>query len=164
MAKSKTSVLGFRIEPSRLHWAFVKGSIEQPILESAEVVAAPKTYEEGEALVWYRQRVNHLLDQYEPTIVAIRYPEAYAPKRQGAVTSSQRRARIEGVVLEAASSRNIETFTASLVTISSKFGVKSAKDFLEVEDLRGLDWSKYKKGETREAILVAAAAFENDAD
>ena len=64
-------------------------------------------------------------------------------------------------MLEAAHSRSKRVVVGALTTISSSLGTKSAKKYLNDDDLRGLDWSRYRQKNLREAILVAAAALPN---
>lgn len=146
--------LGVRAEPDAINWAVVEGTQEAPVLHASGIEKAPAAYSESESLVWARQRVLRIIEQYQPTGVAVRYPE---PTALGANKDSARsRCRVEGIVLEAASSSNLEVVTGTLNTISKNLGSKSAKQYLSSNDFRGLDWSK-QKGNVQEAILVAAS-------
>jgi hypothetical protein len=101
----------------------------------------------------------YIIDHFKPGRVAVRYPE---PRALGAnKDSAKSRCRVEGVVLEACSSRNLEVVTGALTTISKNLGSKSgkAKEYLASDDLRGLDWSLLKNSKIREAILVAASVL-----
>ena len=149
--------IGFRAEPEQINWAAVEGTVESPILIAADSFSAPTHYSEAEALSCYRQKIVDLLEKYSPlTAVGVRYPEPFGSK---ANDSSRRRNRIEGVILEAANSLTIRVITGALVTISKRLGSKAAKHYLDGDDLRGLDWSKFNKN-LREAILTAASALE----
>jgi Holliday junction resolvasome RuvABC endonuclease subunit len=155
----RSVAVGFRVEPELIHWAAVDGAVGSPTLVAVDEIRAPHHYTEAQALSHYRDRVLHVLSHYAPTIVAVRYPEPYPPR--SATESTRRRSRIEGVILEAASGRSIEVITGTLVTIAKNLGTgsaKQAKQYLEREDLRGLDWAKYQPY-TREAILAAASAL-----
>lgn len=153
---SMETCLGVRVEPSRIHWAVVEGSRQLPTLLAADDATAPVQWEEAKALSWYRDRVLHIIGQYHPDTVAVRYEE---PKARSAGNATKRRARIEGVVLEAADSKALRIMTGALVTISSNLNTKSAKNYLKQEDFRGLDWSK-QNDYRREAIMVAVSALE----
>src|SRR6266853_3731708 len=131
--------LGIRVEPSCIHWAVVEGRRDLPILIATDDATAPVQWDEAKALSWYRERILHIIGQYHPATVAVRYQE---PKGRAAGNSGRKRARIEGVVLEAANSRALPVVTGALVTISAKLKTKSAKKYLDHDDLRGLDWSK----------------------
>ncbi|MGA2336828.1 MAG: hypothetical protein ABSG08_15790 [Terriglobales bacterium] len=148
-------VLGIRAEPSAFHWAIVTGTPDQPVLHAPGTESSPKTFSEAESLAWIRQRVLYILDTYKPVRVAVRYPERNA---MGANTDSAKaRCRVEGVVMEAASSKNVEVVTGTLATFGKHSGDHSLKDDLDCEGFRGLDWSEYKTKGLREAIRVAAS-------
>ena len=152
---SLARVLGIRVEPSSINWAIVEGTRELPILVAADDANAPAQWDEANALSWYRERVLHIIEQYNPAIVAVRYQE---PKGRAAGNAGRKRARIEGIVLEASNSRAIPVKTGALVTISANLKTKSAKIYLSRDDLRGLDWSK-QNPLRREAILVAVSVL-----
>ncbi len=149
-------VLGFRAEPTCIHWALVSGSIDAPVLDTHDEAAAPVNQTEAQQLTWYRDRVLLLIETHRPGKVAVRFAEAFRPK--GAKGDSGTRSRIEGVILEAANSVKLPVITGALKTISSRLGSQSAKKYLESDDLRGLDWSSVSKN-SKEAILIAAAAL-----
>jgi Holliday junction resolvasome RuvABC endonuclease subunit len=148
--------LGFRAETSAVNWAVVEGSAEVPILTAADQAAAPATYDDPAALAWFREHVRHLIATYSPQVVAIRCPETVM--RAAALSSMYKRCRVEGVLMETAHSCGVAVVTGPLATISKNLGTKSAKKYLETDDLRGLNWSKYPR-KCREAILVAASAL-----
>jgi hypothetical protein len=142
-----------------VHWAITEGSLQAPILIAVEMAEAPASYDEGQALVWYRDRMRFIIDQFKPRVVAIRYPEPIGKSR--GTDAAHRRSRVEGVVLEAASSNNLKTITGAFATISKNLGSGSAKKYLEEKELRGLDWSEHSKNQ-REAILVAASVLPSE--
>jgi len=152
--------IGFRVEPGLANWALVEGTSDTPILAvPAGKLISPATYDEAQALTFYRERVLLLLAEHLPDIVAVRYAETFG--RQSVRDSDYRRCRIEGVILEAANSKGLNTVTGALASISKHLGTKAAKHYLECNDLRGLDWSRYPAKNVREAILVAASALGN---
>lgn len=152
-------VLGVRAEPSAINWAIVEGSQEEPILHASGTEKVPAAYSEAEGLAWVRQKVVHIIEQYRPTGVAVRYPE---PKALGAnKDSAKARCRVEGVVLEVAAGNNLEVVTGTLNTVSKNLGSKSAKSYLSSDDFRGLDWSKSKE-KVQEAILVASSILRSN--
>jgi len=153
------TAIGFRIEPSAINWAIVEGSLEVPVLVAADKSVAPTSYDEAAALAWFRDKVRQLIQTYSPGIAAVRFPETFM--RSAAQSSMYKRCRVEGTVIEAAHSCGIKVLTGALGTISKHLGTKGAKKYLEHEDLRGLDWSKYQKN-CREAILVAVSALSEE--
>jgi hypothetical protein len=148
-------VLGIRAEPGAVHWAVVSGNHQQPILDASGSEHAPASYSEAESLAWIRNQVLRILDTYKPAKVAVRYPE---PTALGSnKNSAKARCRVEGVVLEAASSRNIEVVTGAIKTFGKFAGSRSPKDDLDSAEFRKLDWSNYKDSKLREAIYVGAS-------
>ncbi|MBZ5527322.1 MAG: hypothetical protein LAN71_05390 [Acidobacteriia bacterium] len=115
---------------------------------------SPQVYTEAESLAWTRQKVAHIIDTYNPTTVAVRYPERIA--RGANKDSAKSRCRVEGVLVEVSSTKNKVVVTGALNTFGKHAGSKSPKDDLVSKDLRGLDWSEHKD-KAREAILVAAS-------
>jgi len=150
--------IGIRAEADGINWAVIEGSREDPVLHAHGSEKAPAAYNEAERLSWVRQRILHIITQYEPTGMAVRYPEHTA---LGANKDSARaRCRVEGVVLEVAASKNLEVVTGTLNTISKNLGGKhSAKEYLATDDFRGLDWSNYKTN-LQEAIVVATSILQ----
>lgn len=153
--------IGFRIEPAAVHYAIVEGSADAPILVSAERFSAPKSWKEAEALSWYRTRTKLVLGDCQPDKAAIKYMESVAGRGGSSPRwneSAQRRHRIEGVVLQLLHEQGIATVTGPFSTVSSRLGSRSAKSYVDMDDLRGLDWSS-KSRLAREAILTAVAAL-----
>ncbi|MGA2903767.1 MAG: hypothetical protein ABSD98_08045 [Candidatus Korobacteraceae bacterium] len=152
-----SGVLGVRSEPAAVHWAIVSGSPDDLILDAHGSEVAPGSYSEGESLAWIRQRVLHILDTYRPTKVGIKYPERNAMGANKDATKC--RCRVEGVVLEVASTQNLVTVTGALGTFAKLIHSKSPATDLGADDLRGLDWSRFKDKKMREAIYVAASVL-----
>jgi hypothetical protein len=151
------------VEPSAVHYAVVEGSVDEPVLVDSGRYSAPKDFDEAEALTWYRKRTKELLEQFGPGRGAIKYMEsiAGAGRAPRSTDSTRRRHRIEGVVLQLLDEVVLTTVTARFTTIGARLGTRTAKDFLEGNDLRGLDWSG-KPALVREAILAATGALSAD--
>jgi hypothetical protein len=154
------TILGLRAEPRAFHWAVVTGTLDSPVLEGSGTETAPHAYSEAESLAWTRQKVDHIIDTYKPTTVAVRYPERIA--RGANKDSAKSRCRVEGVLVEVSSTKNRAVVTGALNTFGKHSGSNSPKDDLASEDLRGLDWSKHKDKAAREAILVAASLLPSE--
>jgi hypothetical protein len=150
-----TRALGFRAEPSRIHWAVVEGSRQAPILLAHDRAAAPVDFDEAPALSWYRTRVKQIIEMYKPAAVTIWTAESIA--RGGNTVGARRRLRIEGVLLETADSCGLSATIGALAAISSKLGTP-AKKYINADDFRGLDLSTLP-AQRREAILVAVAGL-----
>ena len=158
--ESGVRVLGVRSEPAAIHWAIATGTLNQPVLHAADTEYSPQSYSESESLVWIRQRVLYIIDTFGPKKLAVRYAERNA---QGANKDSAKcRCRVEGVVLEAASSKNLKIVSGGLGTFAKHSRSESPKTDLVSNDLRGLDWSNYKNPKLREAILVAASLLPDE--
>jgi hypothetical protein len=151
----KNRVLGVRAEPAGFHWAVVSDTQESAILEACGIEIAPHAYNEGESLVWIHQKAAYIIDTYKPTRVALRYPEGNA--RGANKSPAKSRCRVEGVILEAAASKNLDIVTGALNTFAKHSGIKSPKEDLTKDNLRGLDWSQYRDKNQREAILVGVS-------
>lgn len=155
----RARAFGIRAEPKRINWAVLEGKKERPHLHASGKETAPAAFDEAESLGWFRKRVIFILEQYNPTKVAIRHPERNS---RGANTDAARaRCRVEGVILEVANSKALEVVTGALNTVSKNLGSDSAKDYLESDEFRGLNWGNYANY-LKEAILVAASVLPSD--
>lgn len=154
------TAIGFRAEKDRVHWAVVKGTIENPVVEAHDCIKAPTDYEDGEALSYFHNNIIVVLEQYNPDSAAMRYGETFLPHKPkpSAVQGMYARGRVEGVVIEAAHSRGIAVKVGTLQSISSRLGTKSAKKYLENGDVRGLKLNTKNKNR-KEAILTAVSAL-----
>lgn len=152
--------IGFRVETTAVHFAVVEGAAGEPVLVTADRYAAPKGYDEGDALTWYRVRTKTLIEEHRPDRAAIKYMESIggggrAPKSND---STRRRHRIEGVILQLINEHKVGSLTGPFATVAARLGSRSAKSYIESDELRGLDWSGKTKL-AKEAILVAVAAL-----
>jgi hypothetical protein len=155
-----SKAIGFRVEPAAVHWAIVTMKPgEEPILEQAETIKAPKDSEEGAALSWFRGRVSNLLEQHKPGSAAIKYAEQIAPGRRG--DAARKRARLEGVLLQLCDESRITPFTGAYKAVSGRLQTTSAKNYLKQDNVRGINWTGHPLVR-REAILVALAALEGE--
>jgi len=159
MSSGHKSILGIRAHPSGFHWAIVSGTLERPILEESGTESAPTVYTEPESLVWIREKLAEIIDRFKPTEVAVRFPE---PTAMGAnKNSAKSRCRVEGVVLEISATKRCPVVTGAFVTFGKYLG-GSPKAELKSNEFRGLDWSKQKDVNLREAIVVAVALLRSD--
>lgn len=155
---SPSFALGVRVDPKTTAWALVSGSNAAPILEDDGKLVPPKLYGEVETLVWYHHQIQTLIADHHPRVVAVRLAESFGA--QGGRASDRVRARIEGSIMTAAALVGVRVFAGALQGIASALGTKGgSKKYLELDDLRGLDWGELDK-KTREAVLVATAALE----
>jgi hypothetical protein len=124
--------------------------------------AAPKTYDEGEALSWYRDRTHALLSRHKPDCGGMKFMEPIdgRGKAPRASDSLRKRHRIEGVILQLFHEIRISTLAGPFSTVASSLHIRSAKDYLSRKDLRGIDWNT-KTNYVKEAALAAVAALPN---
>ena len=148
--------MGIRAQERHVYWAIVSGIKSRPRVEATGQEDAPGTFDEAEALAFFRSRLILVIDQYKPVKISVRYPE----RSPGANKSEAKaRCRVEGVALEAASSRGRRVVTGTLNTITKRLGSTSAKNYLESGDFRGVDLETYPEY-VQEAIVWACAALE----
>ncbi|MEH1916884.1 hypothetical protein [Nostoc sp.] len=153
--------IGFRVEPQTVNYAVVEGTKQEPILITHDKMSPPNSYDkESDKLVWYRERLFTIIEEYQPQSGAIRLPEP-SSFGKSKIDSLLKRARIEGVILEGLGKKGIECIVGALTTISSEINSKSAKQYLSNDDFRSLDWSNIKNINQREAILVAVTQLED---
>lgn len=152
--------IGFRAEKDTVHWAVVEGTVEVPKLVADNKFAAPKSYDEAESLAWYRNKVCQMIEEHRVQNAAVRFGETFLQRgaKGRALYSMFARARIEGVIMEAASSCSVQIFAGQLAQISSRLESPRAKAYLESGELRGLSLDG-KPQNRQEAILVAVAAL-----
>lgn len=152
--------IGFRVDPTAIHYAVVEGTPEDPVLLDDGRYGAPRTYDEATALSWYRQRTITLLETHKPDKGAIKFMENVAgPGRVPRITESlRRRHRIEGVVLQLLHETRVSTLAGPFATVAARLGTQSAKAYLDSEELRGIDW-RGKPKNVKEAVLAAVAAI-----
>lgn len=145
--------IGLRAEPDGFNWAVVEGVQEAPVLLAVERVAAPSGYSEPEMLNYFRARLCHIIQTHGPEHVGLRTPESVA--RAGG-EPARRRLRLEGVLLAVGAELSLAVTFGAIVTVNRLLGSKSAKLFLNSDEYRGINWSKYTQVK-REAILISTA-------
>ncbi len=153
--------IGFRIDKDTIYWAAVSGTTECPVLEASDKHRAPATFSQPDLLKWARNQVINIIQEHCPTAVTVRFQETFLPHKPSPSTleSMLTRARIEGVVIETASSLGIPVSSGSWQMISSRMGSRSAKSYLDSEDVRGMNLSDIRNKNQKEAILAGVAAL-----
>lgn len=152
--------VGFRAEKDRLTWAIVEGTVASPVRVADDNYSAPKSFSEADALAWYRERVQTLIDTYSPKSAAIRVAETFLRSKPSpsSLSSMFARARLEGVVIEAAVSKGMGIMIGRLQQISSGMGSKSAKGYIGSTEVRGIDLADVPKYR-HEAVLAAISVL-----
>lgn len=153
--------IGVRVvpgDPDALIWAVVEGSQAEPTLTAQACVSAPVDADEAHALAWFRKRLAFVIEQYKPEALGLRVAERTA--KPSNKDGSKRRLRAEGIALEVAATNGLRVSMAALPDIGPMLKTERSKPktYLNANNLRGLDWSKYDLT-AREAILVAVAVL-----
>jgi Holliday junction resolvasome RuvABC endonuclease subunit len=150
--------IGIRATKDSFRWALVERTDDGYALLAEGKCPAPKTYDEPDALAWYRERVQTIIRQHQAETAAVRFAETFlrAKPAAKALASMYCRARIEGVIIEALRSAGIPVGVGGWQTISSRMGAKSAKAYTEAGELRGIQIGD-KPAEMQEAIAAAVS-------
>lgn len=152
---------GFRAEKDKVFYAIVEGSQDEPVLLEHDKFSAPTSYSLPQQLSWYRNRVQTLIQRHSPSSVCVRQAETRIPRKPSvkALESMFTRAKIEGVLLEAVDNTNTDIHSGKMQNLASKLGSRSAKKYLENNNIRGVDLEKIKNNSMKEAILAAIAVL-----
>lgn len=142
--------IGLRAEPNAFSWAVAEGTLQIPVLVASDRIQVPANYAIAEGLLFLRERLLPVLDQYKVTVAGLRTPEGLVKANE----SIRARLRVEGVLLSSCSEKGLETTQGPLATLSSLLGIKSAKLLLSSDDFRGVEFGKLSK-EKREAVLMS---------
>jgi|SRR5579884_2006456 len=155
--------IGFRVEPSRFHWAVVSGTKDAPDLVDAGTYDHPVGESEAEALSSCRREAKDICDRHSPKHAWVRAAEHTIGKR----TLLMRRCRGEGVIMATLDAMGLNVSIGPLASITASVkptvgksgkGKRSVKPYLEAEHFRTIDWSEHDKN-VREAILAAVSAL-----
>jgi len=155
VSMASVAAIGFRVEPSKFHWAVVTNTHASPNLVAAGTYDFVVGESEAETLSSCRRETSDLCERHSPTRAWIRYAER-SPGRQGLME----RCRGEGVIMATLDARGIRVFTGKLVSMGAalKHGKTSLKPYLDADRFRTIDWST-RALNVREAILAAVCAL-----
>jgi hypothetical protein len=144
--------IGFRAEKTVLWFAVIDSDKPKELLADGKVAIQGGGL--AESFVLLRTEVLNLLKTYKPNRGAIRLSDR--PKGAANVLSMLCRARVEGVAIEAAGAHGLDLVTGASPTIKSGLKTKTAiRDYAAQDDLRGIDLSKKKNPNFREAVVAA---------
>lgn len=153
--------IGFRAEKKLVNLAIVStddhGGNETLVTE--EKLVLQMDCDPAEALSILRKRLITLFDLHSPSSIGVRLADK--PQRTAHLQSMFSRARVEGVILEAAFSSGIKKIIAGPAS-TIKSGMKTRtpiRDYLKLDEIRGIDVSGKKKPEFREAVIAALSAL-----
>ncbi len=100
--ETEKRTLGIRAQERHVYWAIMSGTKSSPCVHASGQEDAPGTFDEAEALAFFRSRLILIIDKYKPAKVAVRYPERSPGANKN---EAKARCRVEGVALELSSSR-----------------------------------------------------------
>jgi hypothetical protein len=155
--------IGFRVEPSKFHWAVVSGTKDVPAFVDAGTYDHPEGESEAEALSSCRRETKDICDRYSPKHAWVRAAERTIGKR----ALLMRRCRGEGVIMATLDAMGLKVSIGPLGSIAasgkpktgkSVKGKSSVKPYLEAAQFRTIDWSEHGQN-VREAILAAVSAL-----
>jgi len=159
----KVHAIGFRVEPSKFHWAVVTGTKDAPIFVAADTFDHPVGESEAEALSSCRRETKDICDCHAPKHAWIRAAE----RAPGNRTLLMRRCRGEGVIMATLDAMGLRVLIGPLVSMTASVqpkagkagtGKNSVKPYLEADQFRTIDWAEHSLN-VREAILAAVSAL-----
>ena len=121
--------IGFRAEKRLVHFAVVDNSVD-PTECTTDKLKIRGNRPTAEELALLRTEVLNLIDMYQPEAVGVRTPDR--PKTARYIQSLFDRARIEGVIMEAAASKNVRVVAGPSGTIKS--GMKTKRSLREYSE------------------------------
>jgi hypothetical protein len=148
--------IGFRAEKDGINWAVVEGTKKGPVLTEHDYIKAPNINSEAASLSYFRERLLAVIQQYQPGVAFVRYPEPFRQKSK--ITSVDARLRVEGVILEVLYTSGIEVLTGAKVSMGSKLKSNDPTAYLKATELRGLVFPN-RDANSREAIMAAVSAL-----
>ncbi len=149
--------IGFRAEKTVVHVATVDDSSDPPHC-SFQKFAIDAKKPTAEELTHLRVAVVNAIDTFHPDCVGVRTSDQ--PKVMRYFQSYLDRARVEGVIMEAAASKGLTVTAGPATTIKSGMGTKhSLKKYANLDKVREIDLSGHKNESDREAVYAALAAI-----
>jgi len=148
--------LGFRAEKTLVHFAVLDDS--KPGTVTTDKLKLKGDRPTAPELGLLRNEVRNLIDTYKPDAVGLRLSDK--PQSMRYIQSSFDRARVEGVVMEAAASKNVKVVAGASATIKSGMKTKRPlREYADVDEVKGIDLSDKKNESLRDAVYAALAAM-----
>ncbi|WP_019123723.1 hypothetical protein [Brevibacillus massiliensis] len=148
--------IGVRATATEIFYSVIEGSTEKPEVLHFQKLIFPKAFTIAQALIWLREQFINICAEYDVKAVFVRTAETIGKQNLKSVAD---RARVEGVIIEAAASTGAAVGTGPLKTISSLIGAKSAKTYLDNDEFRGIDNWESLNDKFREASIAGVAAL-----
>jgi hypothetical protein len=148
--------IGIRAAATEVFYSVLEGSTDNPVILHFQKISFPKAFKPSQAFVWLREQFINICNEYDVKAVFVRTAE---PIGKQSVKTVADRARVEGVLIEAAASTGAMVETGPLKTISSLIGAKSAKSYLEDDEFRGIPNWESLNDKFREASIAGVAAL-----
>jgi Holliday junction resolvasome RuvABC endonuclease subunit len=116
-------ILGIRPTKDKLMWALIEGTCREDAVSLRHATLSAPIGDRGQELVWVRQEIHELLDQWKPDRVAIRVADP------GGKANSLPRAETDGVVQEAVAAKGVPFRRFHGATVRASFSAKTTIDF-----------------------------------
>jgi hypothetical protein len=154
--------IGFRAEKALVRFAVVEsGSDSAMALVADDKFMVPEDAPLSDSLTQLRTQLLSAFSRYKPDIAGIRLSDR--PQGQSNIQSLFSRARIEGVVIEAAGAAGIKIVPGASATIKSGMKTKRAiREYTDDDEIRGIDLSNKKNQNLREAVIAAISVLERE--
>jgi len=150
--------IGFRVEKEAVHYAEVSGTQGSPVLDDHDKIRLQQGVDISEALALLRTHLCTLFEAQSPDVVGVRLADR--PHRNANVMAMLVRARVEGVVLEAAGAKGVPVLAGASTTLKSGLKTKtSLRDYVDGDEFRNVDLSSVRNAMSREAIVAAVSAM-----
>ncbi len=150
--------IGFRAEKEQVAFAVVDCDGNGNCELHADGKLSVAGDETSKALALFRNEVMNVISKYKPVAIGMRTSDN--PKQTRFFQAMLSRARVEGVILEAAGFRSIKVHYGASSTIKAGMGTKKRlSTYTSADSIRGIDLSGKKNVIVREAVLAALAAL-----
>lgn len=152
--------IGFRAETGVVHYAVVDSALGP---EALRMPADGKVLLQGDepspkALHLLRTQLITIIQSYKLDGAGVRLSDK--PQGPANVLGMLKRARVEGVILEAIGACGLSAVAGASATIKSKMKTKTAiREYAEQDSIRGIDLSAKKNKILREAVVAAISAL-----
>lgn len=150
------SSIGIRASGNEFHYAIFEGTIESPDYKHHYKLAFPKAFELPKTLAWVREQFQNVAREHNVEAVFVRTME---PIARATVKTVSDRARVEGVIIEAAASAGYQISYGPMATMSSLLETKSAKQYMSTDEFRGVENWQSLNDKYKEACLSAICAL-----
>lgn len=148
--------IGVRASGNEIHYAIFEGSVESPEYRHHYKLTFPRAFELPQGLSWIREQFQNVAREYRVNSIFVRTME---PIARGSVKTISERSRIEGVIIETAATAGYRVSFGPLATMSSLLETRSARNYMDSEEFRGVENWAALNDKYKEATLAAICAL-----